>query len=137
MTWSEVYTALSQGVVDGVENAIDELYNQKLHEVQKHISLTRHIYVAVPIVINEQFYKGLPEEYQQIISDAAKESVLYRRELLKTSEDKALADMKKSGIEVVTDPDIEAFAERAKAVWEEFVDGEVITWDLVNRVKDY
>ena len=106
-------------------------------EVQKHISLTRHIYVAVPIVINEQFYKGLPEEYQQIISDAAKESVLYRRELLKTSEDKALADMKKSGIEVVTDPDIEAFAERAKAVWEEFVDGEVITWDLVNRVKDY
>lgn len=137
MTWSEVYTALSQGVVDGVENAIDELYNQKLHEVQKYLSLTRHIYVSVPIVINEQFYSGLPKEYQQIISDAAKESVLYRRELLKTSEDKAVAEMKKSGIEVITDPDIEAFAERAKAVWEEFVDGEVITWDLINRVKEY
>ena len=137
MTWGEVYTALSQGVVDGVENSIDELYNQKLHEVQKYLSLTAHIYVSVPIIINEAFYTKLPLEYQKIVSDAAMESVLYRRELLKTSEDKALADMIKSGIEVITDPDIEAFAERAKDVWEEFVDGKIITWDLINRIKTY
>lgn len=137
MTWSEVYTGLSQGVVDGVENSIDELYNQKLHEVQKYLSLTGHIYVAVPIVINEAFYTKLPAEYQKIVSDAAMESVLYRRELLKTSEEKALADMKKSGIEVITDPDIEAFSATAKGVWEEFVDGKIITWELIDRIKNY
>lgn len=137
MSWGEVYTALSQGVVDGVENSIDELYNQKLHEVQKYLSLTGHIYVAVPIVINEAFYTKLPAEYQKIVSDAAMESVLYRRELLKTSEEKALADMKKSGIEVITDPDIEAFSVTAKGVWEEFVDGKIITWELIDRIKNY
>ena len=138
MTWSEVYTALSQGVVDGVENAIDELYNQNLHEVQKYLSLTRHIFVAVPIIINESFYQGLPVEYQKIVSDAAMETVANRRESLKTSEGKALDDMKKSGIEVITDPDIDAFAKGATDVWEEFVGQyEEITWDLINRIKDY
>jgi TRAP-type transport system periplasmic protein len=138
MTWSEVYTALSQGVVDGVENAIDELFSQNLHEVQKHLSLTRHIFVAVPIVINETFYKGLPVEYQQIIADAAMETVINRRKSLETSEENALAVMKKSGIEVITDPDIDAFAEGASEVWEEFVNQyDEITWDLINRIKDF
>lgn len=137
MSWGEVYTALSQGVVDGVENAIDELYNQKLHEVSKYLSLTGHIYVAVPIIINEEFYQKLPTDYQEIIKDAAMESVRMRREMLKTSEDKAIADMKKTGIQVLTDPDIEAFSATAKVVWEQFVDGKNITWELIERIRNY
>lgn len=137
MSWGEVYTAISQGVVDGVENAIDELYNQKLHEVNKYLSLTRHIYVAVPIVINEKFYQSLSSAHQKIIKDAAMESVLMRRKMLETSESDAIADMKKSGIQVIEDPDIDAFAEKAKTVWADFVDGENITWDLIERIRDY
>ncbi len=137
MTWSEVYTALSQGVADGVENAIDELYAARLHEVQKYLSLTGHIYLGVPIVINEAFYQGLPKDLQEVMKTAAREAVLQRREALKTSETTNLEKMKKSGITVITDPDIEKFAPTAKAVWEKFVDGKNITWDLLDRIKNF
>lgn len=137
ITWGEVYTALSQGVVSGVENTIEELYNAKLYEVQKYLSLTKHIYLGIPIIINEKFYSGLPENYRKIILEAARESQRYRTDLLKTSEDKALAKMKEAGIEVIADPDIEAFAARAEKMWEHFVDGKNITWDMIKRIIEY
>lgn len=137
MTWSEVYTALSQGVADGVENAIDELYAARLYEVQKYLSLTGHIYVGVPIIMNEDFYQKLPADLKKVVSAAARESVLQRRESLKTSEAEHLAAMQKAGIQVITDPDLDKFAATAKVVWEKFVDGKDITWDLLDRIRNY
>lgn len=137
ISWGEVYTALSQRVADGVENAIDELFTARLHEVQKYLSLTQHIYVAVPIIINDRFYQGLSPDLQGIIAAAAKESVLWRREALKTSEENSLAAMKRAGIQVVTTPRVEEFAERAKAVWKEFEDGKTLTSDLFNRIRQF
>ncbi|MCX5733315.1 MAG: TRAP transporter substrate-binding protein [candidate division NC10 bacterium] len=137
ISWGEVYTSLSQGVADGVENSIDELFTARLHEVQKHLSLTQHIYVAVPIIINDRFYQGLSADLQGIIAAAAKESVLWRRAELKTSEEKSLAAMKRAGVQVVTTPRVEEFAERAKEVWKEFQDGKTLTWDLINRIRQF
>lgn len=137
MTWSEVYTALSQGVADGVENAIDELYAARLHEVQKYLSLTGHIYVGVPIIINETFYQRLPDDLKKVVNAAARESVLQRREALKTSESTNLEKMKKAGITVITDVALDQFEPTAKAVWEKFVDGNNITWDLLERIKNF
>ena len=137
MTWSEVYTALSQGVADGVENAIDELYAARLHEVQKYLSLTGHIYVGVPIIMNEAFYQGLPDDLKGAITEAARAAVLQRREALKTSETTNLEKMKKAGIMVITDPEVDKFAPTAKEVWEKFVDGKNITWDLLERIRTY
>jgi tripartite ATP-independent transporter DctP family solute receptor len=137
MTWSEVYTALSQGVADGVENSIDELYAARLYEVQKYLSLTGHIYVGVPIIINEDFYKKLPDDLKAVVKTAARESVLERREALKTSETANLEKMKKAGITVITDVALDQFAPTAKAVWEKFVDGDNITWDLLERIRTF
>ncbi|MDD3997267.1 MAG: TRAP transporter substrate-binding protein [Sphaerochaetaceae bacterium] len=137
VSWGEVYTAISQGVVDGVENAIDELYSQKLHEVNKYLSLTQHIYLGIPIMINEDFYQSLSAENRKILEEAAQNSVQYRRELLKDSENIALEAMKKAGVQVNESPDIAAFAATANVVWEQFVDGKNITWDLIERIKNY
>ncbi len=137
ISWGEVYTAISQGVVDGVENAIDELYSQKLHEVNKYLSLTQHIYLGIPIMINEAFYQKLSSEQQTILEEAAHNAVLYRREMLKTSESIALDAMRKAGVQVLENPDIEAFSKTANKVWVQFVDGKNITWDLIERIRTY
>lgn len=135
ITWGETYTSLSQGVVDGLENSIEELYNAKMHEVQKYLSLTNHFYRCLPVIINEKFYNGLPENYQKIILEAAQEAQYFRAESLDIGEKEVLAKMKEAGIEVI-EPDIEAFYALAEKMREQFVDKD-ITSDLLERIAEY
>ncbi|MCX7172464.1 MAG: DctP family TRAP transporter solute-binding subunit, partial [Proteobacteria bacterium] len=62
MAFSEVYQALQTGVVDGTENPISNLYTQKMHEVQKYLTLTEHGYLGYVVVVNKKFWDGLPSD---------------------------------------------------------------------------
>ena len=62
MAFSEVYQALQTGVVDGTENPISNLYTQKMHEVQKHLTLTEHGYLGYAVITNKKFWDGLPAD---------------------------------------------------------------------------
>jgi hypothetical protein len=62
MAFSEVYQALQTGVVDGTENPISNLYTQKMHEVQKHLTLTDHGYLGYAVIVNKKFWDGLPAD---------------------------------------------------------------------------
>ena len=71
IAWSELPNALSTGVVDGQENPVGVIYNNKLHKLQKYLVLDGHVYAADFILINDDFFQSLPENDQAIISKAA------------------------------------------------------------------
>jgi tripartite ATP-independent transporter DctP family solute receptor len=71
IAWTETYTALQTGVVDGEENPIGSILSGKLQEVQKYITLDGHVYGVDWFIINEKFFKSLPADLQYIVLDCA------------------------------------------------------------------
>jgi tripartite ATP-independent transporter DctP family solute receptor len=72
IAWSELPNALSTGVVDGQENPVGTIYNNKLHKLQKYMILDGHVYGADFIVINNDFFNSLTPSQQAVINKAAK-----------------------------------------------------------------
>ena len=97
MAFSEVYQALQTGVVDGTENPHSNLYTQKMHEVQKHMTLTDHGYLGYAVITNKKFWDGLPAEVRTELDKAMKESTVYANQIAKEENDKALEAVRASG----------------------------------------
>ena len=97
MAFSEVYQALQTGVVDGTENPISNLYTQKMHEVQKHLTLTEHGYLGYAVIVNKKFWDALPADIRGQLETAMKESTAYANKIAKEQNDKDLDSVKKSG----------------------------------------
>lgn len=81
LAFTEVFTGLSQGVVDGVENVLGLIYSGKFHEVSNYITMTGHIYDPEIYIMNKDFFNGLSEEDQEIIQSSIDDTVTYLREL--------------------------------------------------------
>ncbi len=71
IAWSELPNALATGVVDGQENPVGVIYNNKLHKLQKYMVLDGHVYAADFILINDEFLQSLPAKDQAVIKKAA------------------------------------------------------------------
>jgi len=97
MAFSEVYQALQTGVVDGTENPISNLYTQKMHEVQKHLTLTDHGYLGYAVIVNKKFWEGLPADIRKQLEEAMEQSTRYANQIAKVENDSALEAVKKSG----------------------------------------
>ena len=97
MAFSEVYQALQTGVVDGTENPISNLYTQKMHEVQKHLTLTEHGYLGYAVIVNKKFWDGLPADVRGQLETAMKDATAYANKIAKEQNDKDLELVKKSG----------------------------------------
>ncbi|MDY0181503.1 DctP family TRAP transporter solute-binding subunit [Aliarcobacter skirrowii] len=81
LPFSEVYSALQQGVVDATENPLSNLYTKKFHEVQSSVTLSSHGYLGYLVVMNQQFFNKLPKDLQEHVKTAMKEATeLERRE---------------------------------------------------------
>lgn len=109
MPFTELYVALQTGTVDGQENPVVHIYNSRLHEVQKFLSLTAHAYTAAPLVINLKKFNSLPAEYQDLLVSAAHEGAMYERKLNRDLAEESLAKIKESGVQVVENPEVDAF----------------------------
>ena len=97
MAFSEVYQALQTGVVDGTENPHSNLYTQKMHEVQKHMTLTEHGYLGYAVITNKKFWDGLPADVRGQLEQAMKEATDYANKIAKEENDKALEAVRASG----------------------------------------
>ncbi len=97
MAFSEVYSALQQGVVDGTENPISNLYTQKMHEVQKHLTLSQHGYLGYAVIVNKAFWDGLPADIRKILDKAMQDASHYERDIAQKENDDALAAVRKAG----------------------------------------
>lgn len=97
MAFSEVYQALQTGVVDGTENPPSNLYTQKMHEVQKDVTLSDHGYLGYAVIVNKKFWDGLPADIRTKLETAMKDATKYTNAIAQQENDKALAAVKASG----------------------------------------
>ena len=104
MAFSEVYQALQTGVVDGTENPISNLYTQKMHEVQKYLTLTNHGYLGYAVIVNKKFWEGLPADVRGQLEQAMREATVYANKLATEINDADLERVKKSGKTTVYTP---------------------------------
>ncbi len=103
MAFSEVYQALQTGVVDGTENPPSNLYTQKMHEVQKYVTLSDHGYLGYAVIVNKKFWDGLPADIRTALDGAMKDATKYANDVAKKNNEEALAAVKKSGkSEIIT-----------------------------------
>jgi C4-dicarboxylate-binding protein DctP len=97
MAFSEVYQALQTGVVDGTENPPSNLYTQKMHEVQKHVTMSNHGYLGYAVITNKKFWDGLPADIRSTLEKAMDDATKYANDIAKAENDDAMAEVKKSG----------------------------------------
>ncbi len=79
MSFSQLYTALEQGVVDGQENPFGNVVSNKFNEVQKYLTTTGHVYNASPFLLSKKFYDGLTDKEKEAVKKAAKEAQTFQR----------------------------------------------------------
>lgn len=115
----EVYPALTQGLVDGVENPIAVLWGGKFHEQAKFLSLTGHLTNTSMWIGGEAFFKTLPADHVKLIHETAKAAGEYSQKIVTEQDAEFLEKMKAAGVTVVQ-PDVAAFREATKSVYTQF-----------------
>ena len=116
LAFSEVYQALQTGVVDGTENPPSNLYTQKMHEVQKHVTVTNHGYLGYAVIVNKKFWDGLPADIRSQLDGAMKASTKYANAIAQQENEKALEAVIKSGKTTVYVPTDKERVEWRKAL---------------------
>ena len=116
LAFSELYMALRQGTYDAQENPVPVIYNNKLYEVQKQLSLTNHIYSGMCFTISESIWKKLSPSQQQIVTAAAQASAQKNRAMNKKMTEDFLSKLEKEGGMTITQPDLPLFIEATKSV---------------------
>jgi C4-dicarboxylate-binding protein DctP len=104
IAFGETYQALQTGVVDGTENPISNFYTQKMHEVQKHLTLTNHGYLGYAVIVNKKFWEALPADVRAPLEQAMKEATEYANKIAQEENDKALEGVKASGKTTIYTP---------------------------------
>jgi C4-dicarboxylate-binding protein DctP len=97
LAFSEVYQALQTGVVDGTENPPSNVYTQKMHEVQKHITMSNHGYLGYAVIVNKKFWDGLPADIRSGLEQAMRDATLYEKAIAQRDNDMAMDAIKKTG----------------------------------------
>ncbi len=97
MAFSEVYSALQTGVVDGADGNMPNLYTQKQYEVQKYVTMTNHTYSGYVVIANKPFWDGLPADIRASLETAVKEATEFNDKVAEEDNQKAIAAIKASG----------------------------------------
>src|SRR5690625_1556313 len=135
MAFTEVYNGLQQGVVEGQENPLANIYTMKFHEVQKYLTNTNHTYHTYAAVMNKAAWDSLPEDLQQVMLDAFEVGRDFAREA--TIEDEVrFIDEIKDQIEIIdlTDEGLEQFVEKSQPIYKEFESQ--VTPELLQKALD-
>jgi tripartite ATP-independent transporter DctP family solute receptor len=115
LAFNEVYMALQQGTYDGQENPIPIIYNNKLYEVQKYLSITNHIYSGMAVAITESVWKTLSADQQKILQDAVREAETVNRNTNRKMTEDFISKLEAAGM-VILKPDLAAFVKATSVV---------------------
>jgi C4-dicarboxylate-binding protein DctP len=102
VTFAELYTALSQGTVDGQENGLTLTYTNKLYEALKYITDDNHIYDVYCVAMSRDSYNKLPKDLQELLDKKMREFIELERQLNVEYEQTIIKAMKEAGIEFTT-----------------------------------
>jgi tripartite ATP-independent transporter DctP family solute receptor len=131
MAWPEVYTALDQGTIDGVDTNYAGMYDAKQYEVTKFLAVSDHIYTAVVMLMNLKKFKSLPNDLQQVMLEAGKAAGDRTRETASKANNGAIEFMAKRGLKV-THPARKPFEDLSAGVYKRF--SAQVGHDLIDEV---
>jgi TRAP-type transport system periplasmic protein len=122
MPFTETYTAMEQGAIDGMTNPLLNILDGKYNEVSKHLTLTNHMYTPQAVIVSKKFWDKLSPTEQKILRDAAQETAVIQRKVARDEAAKVLAELKKRGMNVVELPatEVARLRERSKPVLEKY-----------------
>ncbi|EYD71413.1 DctP family TRAP transporter solute-binding subunit [Limimaricola hongkongensis] len=115
MAWTEVFTALQQGVMDSQENPLATIYDVKFYDVQDYLNITQHVYSPAPLMMSGSLFDSLSEDDQQLLLDAAQVALPVQRQASQDLEAKYMTELEKLGM-TVTKPDLAPFREKVQPV---------------------
>jgi len=116
MAFSELYSALQSGVVDGTEGVPSNFYTQKIYEVQKDITLSNHGHLAYAVIVNKKFWDGLPADIRTTLEGAMKDATTYANAIAATENSVSLDKIKASGKTTIYTPTADEINEWKKAL---------------------
>ena len=119
MKFSEVFTALQTGVMDGQENPFTQIYSAKFQEVQKYLSLTGHVYTPAYATVGAKKWASLPADVRTTLEAAARETQAFVYVKAAKDDEELLGKIKSAGVQVNT-PNKDSFIAASKPVYEEF-----------------
>ena len=119
MKFSELFTALQTGVMDGEENPLTQIYSAKLQEVQKYLSMSGHVYTPAYLTVGTKRWNELPPDVRKILEETAKETQAFVYQAAAKDDTDLLAKLKAAGMQV-NDVDQDAFVAASKPIYEEF-----------------
>ncbi|RCW76706.1 TRAP transporter substrate-binding protein [Pseudorhodoferax soli] len=122
--FAELYVALQQGVVDGQENPLVNFHASKLYEVQKHLTLTSHMFQMTPLLISKRSWDRLGEADRKALTEAAAEATALQRKLSSEADARLLDDLKAKGVQVSNVDKVE-FARATVKVQEKWLAGPI------------
>jgi C4-dicarboxylate-binding protein DctP len=138
LPFSEVYSALQQGVVDGQENTISNIYTKKFYEVQRYMTITNHGYLGYMVVMSKKFWNKLPNDLKAVIKQAIKEATAKERIWAKELNDEQFAKIKeyasKTGkleIDTLTPEQRELWVKKLRTIYPKFYG--MIGKDLIEK----
>ncbi|MED4016014.1 DctP family TRAP transporter solute-binding subunit [Sutcliffiella cohnii] len=121
--FGELYTALQQRTYDAMECPISLYYTNKFFEVQDYLTLSGHVYAATILLMNNDFYKKLPTDLQELVTVASEEYRAEQRQLAQKQDVEFLDKLKENGMQVndLTEEQRNAFREAAKSVYDKYI----------------
>ncbi len=138
LPFSEVYSALQQGVVDGQENTISNIYTKKFYEVQRYMTMTNHGYLGYLVVMSKRFWNKLPDDLKKVVIQAMKEATqkerMWAKELNNEQLNKIKEYAKKTGkleIDYLTPQERALWVKKLRSIYPKFYD--TIGKDLIEE----
>ena len=121
MTFGEVYGALESKAIDGQDNPVGVIESARFAEVQKYLSLTRHVYTGMPVLMSKKTWDGMSADEHKIITDAAKEAMLEERRIAQAKEAESIGNLRKTmQVNEVTPAELARLREKVKPVVDKF-----------------
>ncbi len=120
LEWAEVYSGLSQGVVDGAEAPLSTLWGSKLYEVKKVITLTGHFMAITGVVIGEKYWQTLPENIRKVLEEEAVNHGKLATKWVLESEEQWKTKLEKEGGVTFVQSDVAAFRKATEVVYTKF-----------------
>ncbi len=137
LPYSEVYMALKTGVVDGQDNAVSNIWDFKIFEVQKYLTISYYATGPDPFMVNLDWYNKLPSDLQKIFDEVAVETMHYSDQLNRDNEDKYIAQLEeKLETNYVTADNLEKFRGATIPVYQYFIDKGYFSWDDIHAARE-
>ena len=135
MGYSDIYTGLQQGVIDGAENNVTALRDHG--EVAKYYSFDEHSRIPDVVVLSQKIWNEMTEEQQNVLKTAAKEASESYKTRWKNFEDEVLEKATNEfGVELVRDVDIKAFQDAVQPLYENLKTNSPEVYEVVQKIRD-